>query len=310
MKSVFSPKIIFVVGPTAVGKTEVALKIASQLPCEIVSCDSMQVYREVSIASSKPSFAERKQVPHHLLDVISVEDPYDVAAFNKSATAAIESILKQKKTPLVVGGSGMYVQVLLDGIFEEGSRDLELRSRLESQGATELYKKLKTVDPEAAVKIHANDVRRIVRALEVFETTKTPISQLQRERLGLAGKYPVLMFGLNRQREELYDRINRRVDQMFADGIVDEVKALLGRPLSLTAQKIIGVSEIFAYLRGEKSLEDAKELMKMNTRRFAKRQLTWFRRDQRINWLMLQAGDQSKDISQKILKDLDHATVI
>jgi tRNA dimethylallyltransferase len=310
LKSVFLPKIIFVVGPTAVGKTEVALKIASQLPCEIVSCDSMQVYREVSIASSKPSPAERKQVPHHLLDVISVEDPYDVATFNKMATAAIESILEKKKVPLIVGGSGMYVQILLDGIFAEAGRDVDLRSQLESQGAEALHQKLKKVDPDAAAKIHANDVRRMVRALEVFETTKTPISKLQRERSGLVGKYPVLIFGLNRPREELYDRINRRVDQMFTEGIVDEVKALSGRTLSLTAQKIIGVNEIFAYVRGEKSLEDAKELMKMNTRRFAKRQLTWFRRDQRINWLMLQAGDKSQDISQKILKDLDHATVI
>ena len=303
MKSSLSPKIVFIVGPTAVGKTAVGLSIALQTPCEIISCDSMQVYREIAIASSKPSLTERKKVFHHLLDVISVEEKFDVAAFNKLATQAVEDILAKNKCPLIIGGSGMYVQVLLDGIFEAGGQDLALRQKLESQDVKILYEKLKKVDPAAATKIHANDLRRIVRALEVYETTKTPISKLQKQRAGLWGKYPVEIFGLNRDREELYDLINRRVDQMFDDGLVDEVQAIAGRKLSLTAQRIIGVSEGLSYLRKEKTLAEAKELMKMNTRRLAKRQLTWFRKDERIKWLMLKAGDTAKDISQKILKD-------
>ncbi len=287
------------------GKTGAALQAASQVPCEIVSCDSMQVYREISIASSKPSAAERKRVPHHLLDVVSVEEKFDVAAFNKLATEAIEKVLGQKKYPLVVGGSGMYMQVLLDGIFEAGGQDPSLRKKLESLGAEKLYSKLKKVDPEAAAKIHANDLRRIVRALEVYETTKTPISQLQKQRSGLLKKYPAVIVGLNREREELYQRINERVEEMFTDGLVNEVKAIAGSKMSLTAQRIIGVSEVMAYLRGEKSLEEAKELMKMNTRRLAKRQLTWFRKDQRIKWLMLKADDTAKKIGQDILKEIN-----
>lgn len=305
MKSVFSPKIIFIIGPTAVGKTDIALNIASQIPSEIVSCDSMQVYREISIASSKPSLAQRNKVPHHVLDVISIAEKFDVAAFNIMATSAIESILAKKKYPLVVGGSGMYVQILLDGIFEGGEQDPVLRKKLESMGAEALYKKLKKVDPDAAEKIHSNDVRRLVRALEVYETTNEPISQLQKQRSGLWGKYEIIIIGLNREREELYEMINQRAEGMFGEGLIKEVKAISDSKMSLTAQRIIGVGEVLAYLRGESTLEEAKELMKMNTRRLAKRQLTWFRKDKRITWLMLKAGDSAQEVSKKILKEIN-----
>jgi len=302
---VFSPKIIFIIGPTAVGKTDIALNIASQIPSEIVSCDSMQVYREISIASSKPSLAQRNKVPHHVLDVISIAEKFDVAAFNIMATSAIESILAKKKYPLVVGGSGMYVQILLDGIFEGGEQDPVLRKKLESMGAEALYKKLKKVDPDAAEKIHSNDVRRLVRALEVYETTNEPISQLQKQRSGLWGKYEIIIIGLNREREELYKMINQRAEGMFGEGLIKEVKAISDSKMSLTAQRIIGVGEVLAYLRGESTLEEAKELMKMNTRRLAKRQLTWFRKDKRITWLMLKAGDSAQEVSKKILKEIN-----
>ena len=305
MKSVFSPKIIFIIGPTAVGKTDIALNIASQIPSEIVSCDSMQVYREISIASSKPSLAQRNKVPHHVLDVISIAEKFDVAAFNIMATSAIESILAKKKYPLVVGGSGMYVQILLDGIFEGGEQDPVLRKKLESMGAEALYKKLKKVDPDAAEKIHSNDVRRLVRALEVYETTNEPISQLQKQRSGLWGKYEIIIIGLNREREELYEMINQRAEGMFGEGLIKEVKAISDSKMSLTAQRIIGVGEVLAYLRGESTLEEAKELMKMNTRRLAKRQLTWFRKDKRITWLMSRAGDSAQEVSKKILKEIN-----
>ena len=303
------PQIIFIVGPTAVGKTDVAFEFAGRARSEIVSCDSMQVYREVSIASSKPSLAQRKKVPHHLVDVVSVEDGFDVAAFNTMAREAIDMIFKKGKCPLVVGGSGMYMQVLLDGIFEKGGPNAVVRRGLEErekhEGLAVLYKELAAVDPKAAVKIHSNDARRIIRALEVYQTTQTPISELQKDRSGLWGHFPVALFVLDRPREELYERINQRVEKMFTDGLVEEIKALSSRNLSLTAQRIIGVREVQAYLRGECDLEQAKELMKMNTRRFAKRQMTWFRKDQRLRWLMMDQDDSAPDIVEKILKEME-----
>ncbi|MCB9771423.1 MAG: tRNA (adenosine(37)-N6)-dimethylallyltransferase MiaA [Candidatus Omnitrophica bacterium] len=314
MKASFLKHIIFIVGPTAVGKTDVALKLAGEIPSEIISCDSMQVYRDVSIASSKPSLSEQKKVPHHLLDVVSVEEKFDVAVFNRMARKEIEVIFARKRCPIVVGGSGMYMQILLDGIFDAGGKNVALRNKLEERAQTEgpavLYKELQKVDHAAAAKIHANDARRIVRALEVFYTIQKPISQLRENRSGLWGHYPVTVFGLNRERDELYRRINLRVEQMFSDGLLKEVKAISGRQLSETACRIIGVKEVLSYLAGECDLNAAKELMKMNTRRFAKRQLTWFRRDKRINWLMIGPKDTVELIVKKILKKLEFYEVV
>lgn len=309
MKSFISPKIIFIVGATAVGKTDVALEIAKHLPCEIVSCDAMQVYQDVSIASSKPTLDERKAVVHHVLDMVSVEKKFDVSLFNQAARSAIDKILKSQKYPLVVGGSGMYMQVLLDGIFEVGGQDVSVRKKLEDrlmqEGAETLYAELQSVDPQAAAKIHVQDTRRIVRALEVFQITQVPISQLQKKRSGLWQHYPVVVFGLNRLRTELYQRINARVERMWEEGLLEEVRAIKDRSLSLTAQRIIGVREVLDYLQGRCDLQKAKELMKMNTRRLAKRQLTWFRKDQRIHWLEIDQKDDAAVVAQKILKEMN-----
>jgi tRNA dimethylallyltransferase len=309
LKSFISPKIIFIVGATAVGKTDVALEIAKHLPCEIVSCDAMQVYQDVSIASSKPTLDERKAVVHHVLDMVSVEKKFDVSLFNQAARSAIDKILKSQKYPLVVGGSGMYMQVLLDGIFEVGGQDVSVRKKLEDrlmqEGAETLYAELQSVDPQAAAKIHVQDTRRIVRALEVFQITQVPISQLQKKRSGLWQHYPVVVFGLNRLRTELYQRINARVERMWEEGLLEEVRAIKDRSLSLTAQRIIGVREVLDYLQGRCDLQKAKELMKMNTRRLAKRQLTWFRKDQRIHWLAIDQKDDAAVVAQKILKEMN-----
>lgn len=308
MKSIISPKIIFIVGATAVGKTDVALEIAKHLPCEIVSCDAMQVYQEIAIASSKPTLSERKAVVHHMLDMVSVEEKFDVALFNYGARAAIDKILKSQKYSLIVGGSGMYMQVLLDGIFEAGDQNVVVRQQLEHrllrEGVETLYAELQTVDPQAAAKIHVQDARRIVRALEVFQITQVPISQLQKNRSGLWDHYPVAVFGLERPRAELYQRINARVERMWADGLLEEVRAIQDRNLSLTARRMIGVKEALDYLQGTYDFEKTKELIKMNTRRLAKRQLTWFRKDQRIHWLMIDQKDNAVVVAQKILKEI------
>lgn len=310
MNSQKSNLILFVVGPTAVGKSSIALKLAQSLNAEIVSCDSMQVYREISIASSKPTADEQKKIRHHLIDQVSVEEKFDVATFNQSAGLAIENILKSGKVPLVVGGSGMYMQVLLDGIFETGEGSplvrKELESRAKDEGLETLYAELQEADPAAAQKIHPNDQRRIVRALEVFLTTAQPISKLQASRKGLWGKYPIRVFALNRERENLYALINERVEKMFKLGLLNEVAALKGKELSLTAERIIGVKEITAFLNKQCSLEEAKERMKMNTRRLAKRQLTWFRKDKRLHWIDMDDKEESTIVNE-ILKELETA---
>lgn len=301
-------KIIFIAGPTAVGKTDIALSLACKLNGEIVSCDSMQVYRQISIASNKPPVKVVKEVRHHLIDVVALDEEFDVAAFNQMALGAIREILKKNKIPIVVGGSGMYMQVLLDGIFEKGNRNFKRRQEREQQareqGNTVLYEELKNVDPEAASRIHANDQRRIIRALEVYEEMKEPISQLQKERSGLWGKYDIMIFSLNRERDQLYNRIDRRVEQMFAKGLVEEIKNLNGMKVSMTAQKIIGIDEVRGYLSGTYDLDQTKYLMKRNTRRFAKRQLTWFRKDKRLKWIMITENDTPERVVERMAKSI------
>jgi len=300
--------ILFIVGPTAVGKTEVACALSKKIPLEIISCDSMQVYREMDILSCKPSKRIRNQVSHYLVDVVSVEDDYSVADYEKEARPAINKILDGRSTPCVVGGSGLYMSVLLDGLFSEGKQDLRLREVLKKEADTfgneYLYERLKKVDQEAAVKIHPNDLRRIIRALEVFEITKTPISKLQKQRQGLWEKAVVKLFCLNRPREELYTRIDSRVENMFKQNAVEEVKNLLGHNLSKTAAAVIGIKEIKGFLNGDYGLVEAKRLMQQNSRRYAKRQLTWFRKDKRLQWLEIKATEKPEETAERILKEL------
>ena len=281
-------KIIFIVGPTAIGKSEVATLIAKKIPSEIISCDSMQIYKEIQIASNKPSLKIREDIVHHLLDIVSVTQKFDVASFNQLARQVIETIHSRNRLPLVVGGSGLYMQILLDGIFEERMENLSLREELleraQDQGPEKLYHELKLKDPAAAAKLHPNDLKRVVRALEVCLSQQGPISQLQKKRQGLWGHCDIKIFGLNCERKSLYQIINQRVDRMFEQGLIDEIQAIEDLPLSQTAQGIIGIKEVRGFLDGDYSLEEAKELMKRNTRRLAKRQLTWFRKEKRIQW--------------------------
>ncbi|MFA5260505.1 MAG: tRNA (adenosine(37)-N6)-dimethylallyltransferase MiaA [Candidatus Omnitrophota bacterium] len=281
--------IIFIVGPTAVGKTEVAYLLAQQMDAEIVSCDAMQVYRDVGITTNNPPRDILNRVPHHLMGIRDVEEEFDVAAFRDLALQAIQDIQARQKTVLIAGGSGMYMQVLLDGIFQGAPKQQHLRDelwqRFEAEGAGGLMKELEERDPAAAQKIHPHDVRRLIRALEICRSTGQPFSQLKKERQGLWGRYAITLVALNRPREELYACINARVERMFDEGMVEEIRRLLHRPLSLTARRIIGVSEVAGYLNRDYDEDRARYLVKLHTRHYAKRQLTWFRKEQRLCWV-------------------------
>lgn len=302
------PRIIFLVGPTAVGKSETAVCLAKRINAEIISCDSMQVYKGMDIITSKPPLASRRIIPHHLLSVISPDKEYCVFRYYKDASPKIKEILRRAKTPLIAGGSGLYMSILIDGIFKSAKPRKAIRNRLYQQaeelGSEYIYKRLKDIDPEAAAKIHLNDTKRIVRALEVFEVTGQTISQLQKQRRELGQEYDIKVFGLNMEREKLYRRIDERVEKMFNQGLVAEVKCLLKSKLSKTAAYAIGIKEAKGYLDGLYDLEAAKRLAKRNTRLYVKKQLTWFRKDKRINWI--QVGDKEKPITiaKKILKSL------
>jgi len=282
-------KIFFLIGPTAVGKTETAVYLAQKLNAEIISCDSMQIYKGMDIITSKPSKTLRRKIPHHLIDVLSTAKEYNVSKYRKDAVKIIKDIFSRRKIPLFVGGTGLYMSVLIDGIFETKAQDKNLREKLYKQSQLNandyLYNRLKKVDPEAAVKIHPNDTKRIIRALEVFEITGKPISELQRLKKGLSENYDIVIFGLNMDREKLYIKIDERVDKMFRKGMVCEVKKLLKSKLSKTASCAIGIKELKGYLDGMYDLAAAKRLIKRNTRNYAKRQLTWFRKDKRIKWI-------------------------
>ncbi|NLE64724.1 MAG: tRNA (adenosine(37)-N6)-dimethylallyltransferase MiaA [Elusimicrobia bacterium] len=304
---VFPASLFCLVGPTAVGKSAVALELSERINGEIVSCDAMQVYREVCIATDRPSDADRARIPHHLVGILSVEDDFSAAQYRILAEEAIRDIVSRGKRPVLCGGSGMYLMALLDGLFEDGGKDEGVRARLEAEarekGAPFLHARLEDADPAAAARIAPNDLRRIIRALEVFETTGRPISQRQKEREGLRASYDVRGFLLERPREDLYRRAEARVEDMFARGLVEEVRALFGKKLSASAGRIIGVPELRAFCEGSVTMEEAKALMKQNTRRYIKRQLTWFRRDRTLSRIMIDGGEASAETSERILKE-------
>ncbi len=300
------PDIIFVVGPTGVGKSDVAGYMAEEMNAEIISCDAMQVYKDVNIASGKPCPTLLRRVRHHLIGEIPVEEDFDVARYKERAEKALAFIRQKGKVPLVVGGTGLYMSVLLDGLFAGSPKDESLRRTLERlaerEGGRSLHRRLADVDPVSAKRIHPHDLKRIVRALEVFELEKRPISEIQRERKGWADTHVFRIFGLERPREELYARINARVEGMFQQGIVKEIKELAGRRWSRTARGIIGFREIKAFLGGGCTLDEAKAMIKTNSRRYAKRQLTWLRRDKRLEWVAI-PGEESPHQTAKRLRE-------
>ncbi len=299
-------KVIFLVGPTAVGKSDAAVSLAKKINAEIISCDSMQIYKGMDIISSQPSASLRKRVPHHFIGIISPSKEYNVSKYRKDAIKVMEAIIDKGKVPLFAGGTGLYRSILIDGIFDAKTEDKNIRKKLykeaDSSGNQFMHDKLQKIDPEAALKIHPNDLKRVIRALEVFETTGKPISYFQKLRCGLADKYEIKSFCLNMQRDKLYQRIEQRIAKMFRKGLVKEVSGLLKLKLSKTASYAIGIRELKGYFDANYDLNEAKRQMIRNTCLYSKRQLTWFRKDKRIKWVEVNPTEKPKEIAGEIYK--------
>lgn len=303
--------LLIIVGPTAVGKTEISLSLAEELGAEIVSADSMQVYRGMDIGTAKPTAAERARVAHHLLDVADPKEEFSAGEYLKLADAAIDGIRARGKVPLVVGGTGLYVRALAEGIFEGPGADRQLREELlereRGNGPGTLYAELSVHDPKAAAKIHPSDLRRIVRALEVFYKEGIPISEFQKEHRAGGSSRPVNIAGLKRERAELYARIEARVDAMMDEGLLDEVRSLrdAGCTSDMVSMQALGYKQLMAYLDGEYGIDEAVKLIKRDTRRYAKRQFTWFNADDRIRWVSLTGIADVSDALVRVKKALD-----
>ncbi len=278
-------------GPTGVGKTDVALTLASRLDAEIVSADSMQVHRYMDIGTAKPTPAQRRERPHHLLDVVDPDGDFDASQFRQHALAAMEGIRARGRNVLVAGGTGLYLKALARGLFAGPPRDAALRAALEQsageRGPGHLFERLEQVDPDAARWIHRHDKVRIIRALEVFEGTGKPLSQWQREHGFDDRPFEVLGVGLERPRSELYERIDRRCGDMMEAGLLDEVRSLLdmGYAPGLRSLQSVGYRQAVQCLTGELNRSGALSSMQQATRRLAKRQLTWFRADPSVHWM-------------------------
>ena len=283
--------LICLVGPTAVGKTEIAIQLAQQLDAEIVSLDSRQIYREMDIGTAKPTADQQRAIPHHLIDCVDVDQPFSVAEYQRLADIAIAEIWERSKRVMAVGGAGLYFRGIIDGLFDGPGADVEIRAKLQREadehGNVALHERLRRCDPEAADRVHPNNLVRVIRALEVYELTGKPISALQQQWKMEEPRYPFRAFGLDMPREVLYRRIEDRVDLMVEAGLVEEVKGLLDRgyPRNCVAMQSFGYKELTDYVDGVRTLDEAIALLKQNTRRFAKRQLTWFRKDPRIEWI-------------------------
>jgi tRNA dimethylallyltransferase len=283
--------IIIIAGPTASGKTSLSIGLAKELNGEIISADSMQIYKGMTIGTAKIRPEEMDGVVHHLVDELEPDDRYTAADFKEKAEALIEDISSRGKIPMIVGGTGLYINSLIYELnMKEANTDLDLRKRLEKEaeviGAEKFYEKLKAVDPKACEKIHFNNVKRVIRALEVYETTGKRFSD-QYDFRKKNDKYNPIYFCLTMDRAKLYDRINMRIDMMLDEGLIEEVKALLekGYNRELASMQGLGYKEIISYLDGKIALEEAIYILKRDTRRFAKRQLTWFRREDMVHWV-------------------------
>ncbi len=306
----FRDMIIFILGPTGVGKTELSIPFAKRVGGEIISCDSMQVYKGMDIGTSKPSPLLREAVPHHLIDILEPDEDYSAAEFSRRARPAIDEIMGRGRLPIIVGGSGLYVRALVDGLFDDSPANWTLRLEIEKEaelyGKSYLHKRLELVDPQTASRLHPGDLRRVVRALEVYEKSRLPISFHHKVTKGIRDEFPMLFIGLCRERDELKKRIEERIEDMFRAGLVDEVRLLESRgPMGRMSSHALGYKETAGYLRGEYSLDTAKYLLKRNTKWFAKRQMTWFKKDKRIQWIKLTEGEDLEMVVDYMMELID-----
>ncbi len=302
--------LLVLVGPTGIGKSRLAQALALQLQTAVIHADSRQVYKGMDIGTAKPSTAMRREVPHYLLDVAAPDEAFNAGRYRELAAAAIERVwLKEKKLPIVEGGSGLYIRALIDGLFDSPPADTQIRRRLralaEKQGTAYLHRQLERVDPASAGRLHPNDAPRLIRALEVFELTGQPLSSFTQNTP--LSPYQPFFFGLTAERSLLYQWIEERTDSMLAEGLLEEVEGLLKRGYGeeLNSMQGLGYKQMAGCLKGRYDLERAIFLLKRDTRRYAKRQLTWFRQDKHIQWLQVSHPSQSDKFASTILSQAE-----
>ncbi len=303
--------VIVVCGPTASGKTALAVELAKLYNGEIVSADSMQIYTDMDIASAKATPEEQQGIPHHLMGFLDPSESFSVADYVKLCDEAVKDILSRGKTPVICGGTGLYISSFVDNItFDDSEQDYDFREKMrrfaEKNGSAALLEKLKAVDPETAATLHENNIGRIIRALEVYHTTGHTIYQAKAQSRNIPSPYDFTMLMIDYEnREQLKERINRRVDAMVEKGLLDEARICFAQADRPTAAQAIGIKELYPYLRGEKTLSECVEELKLRTRQYAKRQLTWFRRDKRIYHIVVGENDELSDIVKKAKAIID-----
>lgn len=291
MSNIIKPRILGFVGATASGKTSLALSVAQHIPCEIICMDSMQIYRRMNIGTAKPTAEEQSIAPHHMIDIVDPQDPYSVAEYVEAAHKVISDIISRNKTPILVGGTGLYLQGLTlpmnyGGLPSDPAIRQQLTAELDRIGSNALHDKLAQVDPATAARLHPNDTRRVIRALEIYQLTGIPMSA-HKTPTDADSPYDFTLYAIDWPRRILHERINRRVDIMMQDGLLDEVRSLAASGVSAQAQSMqgLGYKELLPVINGSLPLSDAVEQIKTGTRNYARRQLIWFRRDKRIHWL-------------------------
>lgn len=302
------PKIVIVCGPTGVGKTSFAIELAKRFGGEVVGADSMQIYRQMDIGTAKPTPEEKAAIFHHMVDIVDPDEDFDAAAYGRCARLSVEQLLTAKLLPFVVGGTGLYIKALVYGLFEGRKSDPDVRkrlqARLEEEGVAALHGSLRDQDPIAAERIHPNDAYRIQRALEVIETTGSAITDLHDAHRFQKARYQTLQIGLTLPRKLLYDRIDRRVDQMIAAGLLEEVQGLLARGYdpSQKSMQSLGYRHMVGFVKGETTWEEALRTLKRDHRRYAKRQITWFKAVPGMNWM---APDQLETAAGMVARFLN-----
>jgi len=303
-------KLYFIMGCTASGKGAVGRELARMIGGSIISVDSMKVYRRMDIGTAKPPAELRREIPHYCIDIVEPSESFSVARYIEYADLAIDQARSAGRIPLAVGGTSLYIKALSEGLFEgpPGGKEVRarLKARVEAEGLPALHAELSQVDPQAAGRIHPNDAKRIIRALEVYQTTGKPLTELQAQWDAGQLRYDCVFIGLRRGREDLHGRINRRVKGMIQAGLVEEVQSLLAEPAGLSDQacQAVGYAEIIEYLRGLMSLEKAVEKMKINTRRLARKQRTWHRRWPNVKWFDVTADEPAEDTARRIARQI------